>query len=374
MPCLLCYMKDEGCSQKKDCPMCMERIQLDDLKSVHVLEGFATKDPTKRDATMAWVSAGQVVDLCLVSRKRHSTLALPVVEIHIPSKTHAIEALPDISHKNAMRFSRCMVATENYMRSEYQRDISEVQLALGEALDAKANEQVVALHSSVDSINKTLENIRISYASISTATKTKKKKKKESSSFVEDDGSYYFYQAVDGQYVYLSSLNIRMLRHEYGDYPFFPRQLSAFVEAVKEVTMTETLRRYYKYLGHLPLGCNITFVHIDLSMVLSKTTLGLFKRSLKKQFPAIISAGASAGASGGSSEDSSEESEGEEAEGKDNEEKDWSYYDPKPKDDVLYEVYISKPTDQQTQEEIEQEELEYVLQLSAAEYASQQDI
>ncbi|ORY93134.1 hypothetical protein BCR43DRAFT_496379 [Syncephalastrum racemosum] len=89
---------------------------------------------------------------------------------------------------------------------------------------------------------------------------------------------FYFYQAADGQHIYLHPLDIKVLKHEYGDYQQFPHELSFVVENVEETTITEEVRKRFKYLGHLPLACDVTFIEIDLKKVVSDETLKTFSR------------------------------------------------------------------------------------------------
>lgn len=50
---------------------------------------------------------------------------------------------------------------------------------------------------------------------------------------------FYFYQAKDGQHIYLHPLDIRILKYEYGDYQNFPPLLQVKTRGVEETTLTE---------------------------------------------------------------------------------------------------------------------------------------
>ncbi|KAI7902709.1 uncharacterized protein BX663DRAFT_531243 [Cokeromyces recurvatus] len=91
---------------------------------------------------------------------------------------------------------------------------------------------------------------------------------------------YYFYQAVDGQHVYLHPLDIRILKHEFGDYHQFPHRLQALVTNVQESTLTEELRKKCKYLSHLPLACDVTFLEIDVKDIVSSKTIEVYNQEL----------------------------------------------------------------------------------------------
>ena len=53
------------------------------------------------------------------------------------------------------------------------------------------------------------------------------------------DSVYHFYQAGDGQRVYLHPLDIRLLKHEFGSFENFPNTITLPVVGVQESTMTE---------------------------------------------------------------------------------------------------------------------------------------
>lgn len=50
---------------------------------------------------------------------------------------------------------------------------------------------------------------------------------------------YYFYQAKDGQHIYLHPLDIKILKYEYGDYQDFPESLVVKSTCVQETSLTE---------------------------------------------------------------------------------------------------------------------------------------
>ncbi|CEP17430.1 hypothetical protein [Parasitella parasitica] len=91
---------------------------------------------------------------------------------------------------------------------------------------------------------------------------------------------FYFYQAIDGQHVYLHPLDIRILKHEFGDYDQFPHQLQVQVTNVQESTLTEDLRKKCKYLGHLPLACDVTFMEINVKDIVSRETIQVYNQEL----------------------------------------------------------------------------------------------
>jgi hypothetical protein len=87
--------------------------------------------------------------------------------------------------------------------------------------------------------------------------------------------TFWFYQPVGHGYSYLSSLDIRMLVHEYGHYSSFPHLVCPSVERETHVVLDKQLRTKYRYLSHLPLG-TLRFLDCDWSGILSSDTLALF--------------------------------------------------------------------------------------------------
>ena len=64
---------------------------------------------------------------------------------------------------------------------------------------------------------------------------------------------YYFYQASDGQWLFLTALDMRVLLAHYGAYGALPGRLTAQVVNIDNITQTEVMRKKIKFLGHLPL-------------------------------------------------------------------------------------------------------------------------
>ncbi|KAJ3328173.1 hypothetical protein HDU76_010461 [Blyttiomyces sp. JEL0837] len=96
----------------------------------------------------------------------------------------------------------------------------------------------------------------------------------------KNDGHYYFYQAGDGQHVYLHPLDVKILKHEFEDYDKFPDELRVRTISVQESTMDEDLRKKCRYLSHLPLSCDVNFCEVDLTDIVSKETLDTFKKEI----------------------------------------------------------------------------------------------
>ncbi|XP_071450809.1 E3 ubiquitin-protein ligase RNF10 [Hetaerina americana] len=95
---------------------------------------------------------------------------------------------------------------------------------------------------------------------------------------------YYFYQAADGQHIYLHSLNVRMLERGFGSLENCPRILRGRVLEKEAGSMTLKLRKRLRCFQHLPLACQFEVAEIQLQPpIVSKETLNFFKDQLESR-------------------------------------------------------------------------------------------
>ncbi|XP_048856291.1 RING finger protein 10 isoform X1 [Brienomyrus brachyistius] len=101
---------------------------------------------------------------------------------------------------------------------------------------------------------------------------------------VENGPCYYFYQAEDGQQLFLHPVNVRCLMREYGSLEASPQSITATVVEIDGHTVTEEVRRRHRYLSHLPLTCEFSICELALQPpILSKETLDIFADELEKR-------------------------------------------------------------------------------------------
>lgn len=74
---------------------------------------------------------------------------------------------------------------------------------------------------------------------------------------------FYFYQANDGQHLYLHSINVRMLQARYGSLEHAPKSICGRILQKESFSMVDELRKRLKYLQHLPVTCQFDVVEID---------------------------------------------------------------------------------------------------------------
>lgn len=93
---------------------------------------------------------------------------------------------------------------------------------------------------------------------------------------------YYFYQALP--HFYLSPLDIRILKAEFGDFSRFPSTILPRVEHISTGHVADDeLRKRAKYLGHLPYGCEVSFLECDWTDLVGPTILEKFAPEITRR-------------------------------------------------------------------------------------------
>lgn len=96
-----------------------------------------------------------------------------------------------------------------------------------------------------------------------------------------DSKRFYFYQANDGQHLYLHSINVRILQTMYGSLEHAPKTIVGTILQKEICSMSEELRKRLKYLQHLPISCQFEVVELTFEQSLvSKAVLAKFQEEL----------------------------------------------------------------------------------------------
>ena len=95
---------------------------------------------------------------------------------------------------------------------------------------------------------------------------------------------YYFYQALDGQCLFLHSLCYRALLHEHGNDPArLPPVLTATVEAVEEGVMDAAVASRFRFLSHLPSSLPFKLLSVSLAQLVQPATAAVFAEEWKEE-------------------------------------------------------------------------------------------
>ncbi|GAA5976957.1 hypothetical protein JCM10908_005691 [Rhodotorula pacifica] len=98
-----------------------------------------------------------------------------------------------------------------------------------------------------------------------------------------DDVAYYFYQAASGQPIFLSPLDIKVLKSHFGTYQAMPDDIEVVVEGADEGSMNDELRRRCKWLSHLPVASDVVFIEADLTAVVPKKAMEPYAAALRQR-------------------------------------------------------------------------------------------
>merc|ERR550534_797520 len=95
--------------------------------------------------------------------------------------------------------------------------------------------------------------------------------------------TFYFYQASDGQPIFLHALNVQMLVTEFGSLENCPSTIKAQILEKDSSSMTTDLRDRLRYLRHLPVCTAFEVAELDISNLVSRATLGQYAGQLEER-------------------------------------------------------------------------------------------
>lgn len=276
LPCLIRYMhtsvSDEPtASEKKQrwrkCPICDDIIHVSDTRPVRFYAG--QESPLPRP--------GDDVVLRLMMRYDKSTLALP--------KEGGAEVLdsgdeiPWHFAANVLDYARMMRGTTDYMTAEYDREIEELTKQEKED-ELMFNEDGEWTQKAIKAIEVTKDKVKdLGEVEVAVAEASKTA---SSNGARHSDHDFYFYTSPP--HLYLSPLDIRILKTKYGAFSQFPSTLLPRVEHISTGnTVDDALRKRARYLGHLPRGCLVSFLECDWTDIVPDDILATFKDEIDKR-------------------------------------------------------------------------------------------
>lgn len=278
LPCLIRFMNstndDEPSSRKevrwKKCPICEDQFQLPEVRPVRFYAG--QENPMPRP--------GDDVVLRLMVREAGSTLAMPkeggvdVVNVgeHVPWHFAA----------NVMDYARIMKGTDDYMAAQYDGEMDELQKQAHEDEVQFGVDDGDWTNKAIRAITTAKERIREPKAGGKdhmlpiTSRLSKAQGKKPAGP------PFHFYTAPP--HLYLSPLDIRILKTKFGGFSNFPSTLLPRVEHISTGHVVDDgMRKRAKYLGHLPHGCLVSFLECDWTDIVPAETLDTFAADLERR-------------------------------------------------------------------------------------------
>ncbi|XP_076182271.1 E3 ubiquitin-protein ligase RNF10 [Ptiloglossa arizonensis] len=305
-PCILHYLSLSDKSWCK-CPICYEDIEESDLKSV-------------TEVTQSTLNSGDIITLCLMRREKESLLAIPVGAV-MQNPTNFFSVSETISNQV---YSKLLIASKNDVVNIILHERNQLKFELCDNSDSPES---CYIEQALDKLSireqKLLQGMKLkSEVPVDTSTpiraegidteklpfeqkfqdcaetnnilneKDIKNMDEESSKTVENLSNntqstsgiqkfFYFYQANDGQNLFLAAMNVKMLEMQYGSLENSPHVITGKLLEKEAGSVTEDLRRRLKYLRHLPITCQFEVAEIELKPpIVSEEVLSSFQEQL----------------------------------------------------------------------------------------------
>lgn len=278
-PCILQLFSYHERSSIAPCPVCLrEKIGVVDLRPV-IFESFHAP------------SVGSTIDFSLLQRPKHLNLLFPAQ--HSPS-IDPKSPLPILQETSISKFNRLVVTPSlgDLLRSE--SSILENAIESAKASNELTLYHEIALGMLQDELteldSKPLALSSSTPALLSPLSKPAPKQKLSEliPAIIEPDDCYFFYQATDGQQVFLHPLNWHYISKEHANssLPLELKELKVLDVEVK--TLDEKTRRKSPALSHLPSSCQYHLALVDMTRVLTDPlNLASFSEDVKKRADSI---------------------------------------------------------------------------------------
>ncbi|KAI2463627.1 hypothetical protein F4781DRAFT_426198 [Annulohypoxylon bovei var. microspora] len=273
LPCLLRFMNstndDEPNPRKearwKKCPICEDSFRLSEVKPVRFYAG--EENPLPRP--------GEDVVLRLMVRDAGSTLALP--NEGGPDIVNLGEDVPWHFAASVLDYARIMKGTNEYVAEQYDKEINHLRRQAREDEQKFGAEEGNWTQRAIRAISTVKDNIQGYQGEGEPMPPTSAMKAKQPAR-----QQFHFYSAPP--HLYLSPLDIRILKTKFSDFSNFPSTLLPRVEHISTGhVVDDALRKRAKYLGHLPHGCVVSFLECDWTDIVPPDILDTFSSDLERR-------------------------------------------------------------------------------------------
>lgn len=249
----------------KKCPICEDTFRLAEVRPVRFYEGQENPLP----------DIGGDAVLRLMVREAGSTLALP--DEGGSDIANLGEDIPWHFAASVMDYARIMKGTSEYVIEQFEREMEDLQRqALEDELQYGVEEgdwpqrAIRAISTAKEKIKE--QKLEADSISASATSKSKHPAKQK----------FHFYTAPPN--LYLSPLDIRILKTKFGDFSNFPSTILPRVEHISAGhVVDDALRKRAKYLGHLPQGCVVSFLECDWTDIVPSEILETFSNDLERR-------------------------------------------------------------------------------------------
>jgi hypothetical protein len=273
LPCVMRFMNTSNGepAEKKQtrwrkCPICEDTFYMSDVRPVRFYAG--QESPLPR--------IGDDVILRLMVRNANSTLALPkegAAEVF-----QSGEDVPWHYAANVLDYARIMKGTTGYMAEQFDREIEDLTKQEKED-ELLYHEDTEWTQKAIRAVNAAKEKLTELDEDVSTDNPAPPPNPGQAKQAEQD---FYFYTSPP--HLYLSPLDIRILKTKYGSFSAFPTTLLPRVEHISTGhAVDDSLRKRAKYLGHLPRGCLISFLECDWTDIVPPEILETFAEEIERR-------------------------------------------------------------------------------------------
>ncbi|KAJ2508106.1 hypothetical protein IWW47_000777 [Coemansia sp. RSA 2052] len=334
-PCALRYLSfDSECGMvPKKCPICWAMIAGDDLLPVHFWEAQYHTGPADKTAdasphsqlsvarlisgahiTMRLMKRPQAVNICLPRTTLSRVYSKEIAEHTAKPAAGTAGGQPPLESQHfpwtftegALPFAKFILAGHDYNQAQYSRELEELGREMAEeAADSLSQMYIEWAMTSVETLLKAAQSPTASDRRLEARAMTEQGYHKSSGdpaaigaavgggspthangsreSELHPEQYYYFYQADDGQHIYMHPLEIRILAQEHGGFDNLPDTVSIEVKHAVESTITDEVRRRFRFLQHLSLRCDVIFIESDLRGLASAKTISAYRTQLQQR-------------------------------------------------------------------------------------------
>ncbi|KAK3935904.1 hypothetical protein QBC46DRAFT_41159 [Diplogelasinospora grovesii] len=274
LPCLIRFMhsssSDDAPEKKQNrwrkCPICEDTVYISEVKPVRFYAG--QESPLPRP--------GDDVILRLMGRNAKSTLALPR-----EGSAEVLNSSADVPWHfcaNVLDYARIMKGTGAYMEEQYDREVEEILKQENEDHlifheDREWTQRAVKAANAAKEKSKCLGEVELQVWRRAAGLSEQRR---------HSEADFYFYTSPP--HLYLSPLDIRILKTQYGSFSDFPSTLLPKVEHISTGhVVDDAMRKRAKYLGHLPYGCLISFLECDWTDIVPAEILEPFAGEIERR-------------------------------------------------------------------------------------------
>lgn len=318
LPCILNYLA-LGENKWRKCPICFDSIYKDDLKSVRILKINEYK-------------VGDKIELNLMFKEKSSTLIYPLnlFKLYEQNKPTCLNDFSNYKDYNeCKKYLKMQTIDSNYVNKEIlERETNElinelksddcaenVKFYINESLSLIEKRERIktpaptvfqfeepkivestfktsnikptvhykdAFDLTIDDDVESEENVVDDKIKVQSSENEEEEEETVKNSPTGNTFYSHFYQAEDGQRIYLNSLNLRCLIHEYKQIENCPLKIEAKIVAIENMFMNNELRKRFRYLAHIPLHSEFQIVELDLKEpILSEATIAKFEQQIR---------------------------------------------------------------------------------------------